>query len=76
VVGDGPTDTAGAGFQALVREMNDRGVCTTRGGELSVSYVLPALDSGFGRHLNLPLYPPWDTGGCPIHGGVMETARV
>lgn len=43
--------TAGAGFQDLVRSLNEDGVRTTRGNTWGVQTLLRALDSGFGAGL-------------------------
>lgn len=43
--------TAGAGFQALVKDLNARGLKTTRGGSWTAQTLLRTLDSGFGAGL-------------------------
>jgi site-specific DNA recombinase len=43
--------TAGAGFQALVAELNARGIPTTRGNTWGAQTLIRALDSGFGAGL-------------------------
>jgi DNA invertase Pin-like site-specific DNA recombinase len=43
--------TAGAGFQALCKDLNDRGVTTNKGKPWGVQSLARALDSGFGAGL-------------------------
>lgn len=43
--------TAGAGFQQLVRDLNDRAVPTTRGNTWCTQSLIRTLDSGFGAGL-------------------------
>lgn len=40
--------TNGAGYQAMVKRLNDAGIKTTRGGDWSTHSLRRALDSGFG----------------------------
>ncbi|WP_182379810.1 recombinase family protein [Nocardioides sp. WS12] len=43
--------TKGAGFQALVKDLNERGVVTTRGAAWGIHSLIRTLDSGWGAGL-------------------------